>query len=420
MKPATGRWVTGDDFFGREVELAQLESLVRAGNPVLLTGQRRIGKTSIARELGRRMGAAGWTFLLADVQGTTSPEEFVTEVAKAVYPLRPRWSRIEWPDRWLGRGVEEFNILKFGIKFRAQVTPGNWRRRGEMLFAKCAKHQQPVLFVVDELPIFLKHMLDEGNGPGVKHFLSWFRKVVQDLEAAVNPPAFIVSGSVGLEWLARRIGASDRINHLHPYRLRAWNRDECVACFRRLADSVGLKTEEGVADAVYDKLGLGIPHHVQSFLVRLHDYDVRTQHSGKITTDDVDLVYHTYLLGPSGQNDLAHYEDRLKDAMGRDGYTLAMEILAEASVQGAFTSQAESSLEQRYESTIDDVAKRITETIDILVYDGYIRDDSRAEGIGPYVFSSNLLKDWWRTRFLNHYRPLDSGRRGPDAKRIHQ
>lgn len=30
------------------------------------------------------------------------------------------------------------------------------------------------------------------------------------------------------------------------------------------------------------------------------------------------------------------------------------------------------------------------------------------------------LKDWWRTRFLNHYRPLDSGRRGPDAKRILQ
>lgn len=364
MKPATGRWVTGDDFFGREVELAQLESLVRAGNPVLLTGQRRIGKTSIARELGRRMEAAGWTFLLADVQGATSPEEFVTEVAKAVYPLRPRWSRIEWPDRWLGRGVEGFNISEFGIKFRAQVTPGNWRRRGETLFAKCAKHEQPVLFVVDELPIFLKHMLDKGNGPGVRHFLSWFRKVVQDLEATANPPAFIVSGSVGLEWLARRIGASDRINHLHPYRLRAWSRDECVACFRRLADSVGLK--------------------------------------------------------PSGQNDLAHYEDRLKDAMGRDGYTLAMEILAEASVQGAFTSQAESSLEQRYESTTDDVAKRITETIDILVYDGYIRDDSRAEGIGPYVFSSNLLKDWWRTRFLNHYRPLDSGRRGPDAKRILQ
>lgn len=81
MKPATGRWVTGDDFFGREVELAQLESLVRAGNPVLLTGQRRIGKTSIARELGRRMEAAGWTFLLADVQGATSPEEFAYENA---------------------------------------------------------------------------------------------------------------------------------------------------------------------------------------------------------------------------------------------------------------------------------------------------------------------------------------------------
>lgn len=50
MKLATGRWVTGDDFFGREADLRQLESQVRNRNPVLLTGQRRIGKTSKSNE----------------------------------------------------------------------------------------------------------------------------------------------------------------------------------------------------------------------------------------------------------------------------------------------------------------------------------------------------------------------------------
>lgn len=35
MKLATGRWVTGDDFFGREADLRQLESQVRNRNPVL-------------------------------------------------------------------------------------------------------------------------------------------------------------------------------------------------------------------------------------------------------------------------------------------------------------------------------------------------------------------------------------------------
>ena len=412
MRPATGRWVTGDDFFGREADLNQLESLVRDRNPVLLTGKRRVGKTSISRELGRRMEETGWTFLFADVEGATSPEEFVTEIAKAVYPIRPMWSGIDRVGRWFGRRVEGISVMEFAVKFRAQLTSGNWPRRGEMLFSECAKHQKPVLLVIDELPIFLKNMLDDDE-QGVRNFMSWFRGVVQGLEAANNPPAFIVSGSIGLAGLARRIGASDRINHLYPYRLGAWNRDECVACFQRLAQSVEMPTEEGVANAVYDKLGLGIPHHVQSFVARLHDHYARTSGASKITAADVDLVYRTDLLGPPGQNDLVHYENRLKDALDDADYTLAMEILAEASVRGAFTPKAMRSLERWYEDRIDDVAKRIADTVEILVHDGYIRLDTADDGgEGGFRFSSNLLKDWWGARFLNHHVPLERRRYG--------
>lgn len=408
MNLATGRWVTGDDFFGREVDLRQLESQVCNRNPVLLTGQRRIGKTSIARELGRRMEAEGWTFLFADVEGATSPEEFVTEIAKAVYRLRRRWSRFDWSVLWPGRWAERFSPTKLEVKFRDHVTSGNWQRRGKMLFTECAKQKNPVLFVIDELPIFLGHLIDEGGDIAAKHFLSWFRGVVQDLNAATNPPAFIVSGSVGLEGLARRIGASDRINHLYSYRLSPWTREECVECFRLLAQSVGLPTDDGVADAVYDKLGLGIPHHVQSFLARLQDYHVRTGNAGPVSTGDVDLVYRTRLLGPPGQSDLAHYENRIRDALDADCYTLAMEILAEASVVGSFTSQARQSLEQIY-IDVEDIAGQVAYTVETLVHDGYIRH-SEDEGQGAYIFCSNLLKDWWRARFQDHYEPLGDRR----------
>ena len=55
MNSSTGRWVSDDDFFNRERELRILETRVRDGNHILLTGQRRMGKTSITRELGRRL-----------------------------------------------------------------------------------------------------------------------------------------------------------------------------------------------------------------------------------------------------------------------------------------------------------------------------------------------------------------------------
>ena len=69
MNSATGRWVSGDDFFDRKRELRILETRVRDRNHVLLTGQRRMGKTSIVQELGRRLQGDGWIFLFVDVEG---------------------------------------------------------------------------------------------------------------------------------------------------------------------------------------------------------------------------------------------------------------------------------------------------------------------------------------------------------------
>ena len=54
-RTSTGRWVIGEDFFDRETDLEILEARVREGNHVLLSGQRRMGKTSVLRELGRRL-----------------------------------------------------------------------------------------------------------------------------------------------------------------------------------------------------------------------------------------------------------------------------------------------------------------------------------------------------------------------------
>ena len=65
MQSSTGRWVSGNNFFDRDAELQLLEAQVRDGNHLLLTGQRRMGKTSIARELGRRWNPGmGFTFSL--------------------------------------------------------------------------------------------------------------------------------------------------------------------------------------------------------------------------------------------------------------------------------------------------------------------------------------------------------------------
>ena len=219
MRSATGRWVSGDDFFDRGRELRILEQRVRDGNHVLLSGQRRMGKTSIVQELGRRLANAdGWVTLFTDVE-----------------------------------------------------------------------------------------------------------------------------------------------------------------------------------DAA---LGIGIPHHVQSFFARLKEFAVM-ENRDRVTVADVKRVYRTGLLGPSGQNDLAHYETRLHDALDEESRSIAMEILAEVATQGVFTPASRTGLGQLYCRVVPDVHGRITEVLDVLEHDGYLeaRDD-------VYRFQLHPLRDWWAARFRNHHVPI--------------
>ena len=407
MTSSTGRWVSGANFFDRDAELHILEQRVRDGNHVLLTGQRRMGKTSIARELGRRLTeSGGWITLFTDVEDATCPEDVIADIARAAQPVRSIVSRLSnMAQRALG-AVEEVGAGEFRVKVRAELNAGNWRDKGERLLLACAKHDKRVLLVVDELPIFLKRMLRAADGATrVEGFLSWLRGVFQGLGG--DSPVLIVSGSIGLMPMVQRLGIPDRINYLEPFRLGPWNREASVACFDQLAKSAALSIEDGVAGAVYDALGIGIPHHVQSFFARLREHAIMANHD-RVTVADVEMVYRTGLLGPSGQNDLAHYETRLRDGLDDESRSIAMEILAEAATQGVFTSPTRARLGELYSRVVDDAHGRISEVLDVLVHDGYLEYSSNG-----YRFPSRLLKDWWAARFRDHHVPIE--RRSPSG-----
>lgn len=402
MKSATGRWVSGADFFDRESELQILKSRIIDYNHVLLTGQRRMGKTSITRELGRHLEQDGWLFLFADVEAATSAEDAIDALAEAVRAVQPLAKQlISTAKRVLHENVEELSLHDFGVKFREGVNEGIWRRYGEELLADCAGHPQPVLLVIDELPIFLKHMLQYDNGrQRVDEFLRWLRSVLQRLTG--QSLAVIISGSIGLQPLTQQLGIPDRINYLYPFRLGPWSRDDSVACFRQLAESYQVPVVSGVAEAVYKALGIGIPHHVQFFFARLRDH-ATMQGRDCIVLSDVDQVYRHELLGPSGQSDLMHYETRLKEGIGDDkNYALAMEILAEAAIQNSFTADARYCLMHLYAKLVSDASERIAGVLDVLEHDGYLEQGDD----GHHQFISKLLKDWWRARFQHHYVPL--------------
>ena len=146
MRSSTGHRVSGDDLIDREPELASLGRLVREGNHVLLTRQRRIGKTSLIRELGHQLEDEGWIFLFGDVEGAGSREDVVADLTRAAHPIRPVARRMAYAMGHLfDDRLDEIGAFEFRAKIRAGLDAGSWKRHGEGLLRHCAAEPRPLL-----------------------------------------------------------------------------------------------------------------------------------------------------------------------------------------------------------------------------------------------------------------------------------
>ena len=383
MRSSPGRWVHGDDFFGREVELALLAERVADGNHVLLTGQRRMGKTSLARELGRRLQRDGWLFFFLDLEEARSPQDVVALVAQQLHSVRPLARRFASTMARLAGNVEEVSAYDSA----SRSAPTSMRAIGGVTARNCSRPSPTSRSPFSSSSTNSRSSSSpssrrERDGrERVDEFLTWLRAVQQNV--AGRGLTFVVSGSIGLVPLATRLGIPDRINHLHAFRLQPWRRDAAAQCLSRLAASYGLSVEPGVAAAAVEKLGIGIPHHVQSFFAHLRE-DAMIRGRTELRLEAVDRVYRESLLAPWGQTDLMHYDTRLRDAFDDRSHRTALEILTEAATQGGLSEAARDRFEAHLAALGDEAQGRIA------------------------AFQSRLLRDWWVARFGRGHEPFEN------------
>ena len=94
LRKAGAIWVEGDRFFGREVELQVLAERVGNGTHTLLTAPRRMGKTSLVRELLRRLAAEGrFDTIFVDLEDVGTLADAIAEIVARSGSVRSAWSR---------------------------------------------------------------------------------------------------------------------------------------------------------------------------------------------------------------------------------------------------------------------------------------------------------------------------------------
>ena len=400
-------WVDGDRFFDREAELEALEERVRDGTHTLLTAQRRMGKTSLVRELLQRLADTGeFETVFVDLEAAMDPADAVAEIGVQARPLQGAWDRIK--DGFanvlqdVGERFEELALADIKVKLRAGIDAGNWPQRGDAVFVALAVSDRPVVLAIDELPILINRLLKGDAGlitpqgrRAADEFLSWLRRNGQTHRGRIT---MILSGSVGLEPLLEQAGLSAHANIYSAYDLKPWSEETAASCLAALAESYDIGLSPEIRGDMCRRLRCCIPHHVQMFFDKLHD---RLRRAGRqdASPEDAERVYLHEMLSVRGQVDMQHYEGRLETVLGRTGYPIALEILTETAVRGRLEDDTVDRYRVHFAAGIEDGVPSVEDVLHVLEHDGYLeRQDS------GYRFVSGLLEDWWRGRYGGNFR----------------
>ncbi|MFO0755036.1 MAG: hypothetical protein U0359_00975 [Byssovorax sp.] len=412
LKKEVGNWVSGDRFWDREEEIPLFIELLRDGAHVLLVAQRRVGKTSLMREVARRLGDE-FVCLHIDLQKSHTQADAMVELSLATQPHLGLWAKTKETFKNTLSSVESLGIDELTIKLRDGLS-ADWQAKGERLLDGVASSEKPVVVFMDELPILVNRLLkgtERAMTPErvrqADAFVSFLRAQSIKHKGKIR---FVIAGSIGLQPVLRQAGLSATVNTFTPFELHPWDAYAAIGCIEALARGHNLDLAAGVPQKMVALLGSCVPHHVQMFFTHVYS-DCRRGGSLACSIDDIMRVYQTSMLSNRGHAEMNHLEERLAMVLSDEDLPLALDLLTEAAVTGHLSAEAAKILAADYEpdrparigfvppggnapSARGDALASIREILDIFEHDGYLTKEG-----DRYVFVSNLVKDWWKARF---------------------
>jgi hypothetical protein len=395
MKLKIGNPATGSDFFPREgVRTRLLRALAR--DHVAFVGPRRTGKTSILKNITERPPTET-TAVFLDLEKFSTVPEWLSAL------LAPTKELIQGEEKgdWLAKSgksaksllaiIEKLEVLGNGITLTPnRSNPDAWRPLADQFHTLLRDANLPIYFLLDEFPWYLGHLARKHSAEEVEAVLNWFRSARQEL--AGGKTRFLVTGSIGLEGLLRRIGLSPTANDFDTIEIPPLTDEEALDFLMELSTGEEIPFNPTAGRRILKLMGANWPILLELFMSELQDKDLKKLPS----MPELKELYESRMVRGS-RNKYCHEmftrlsKDELFSPTER---RIAFECLKMLTVQPAIGGI---DLEMIHSKIVPDEKVRsmtgdeLGFVIDTLRHDGYLlrRDD------GQYQFASNILRDYW-------------------------
>ena len=157
LRNVIGPPVQGEGFWGRAAELERFIEFLEGGDNIALVAPRRVGKTSLMREVSSRLEPRHICLHL-DLEASRAPPDFFAELARVGWDHLSAGDRLRGAFGKLVQGIAELRSEAFTIKVQ-ELFSTSWKQRGDRLFEVLTGLDQPVVLFLDEVPIFLHRLL---------------------------------------------------------------------------------------------------------------------------------------------------------------------------------------------------------------------------------------------------------------------
>jgi hypothetical protein len=313
--PNPGAELNPANFVGRSETTARALDMLRAGQNILVSDPRRMGKTFWLVWFAAEM-AKGKQFRVVriDYQGVNSIDEFLRKTIAGLIKTPGL------PNRFLSYLKGLFDNIDVGAAVGPITLKAAHRHESsgplELLSNILARldqdlaegHEVPLVIAMDEVPDAVESISRDGQASDGVNLLERLRA----LRHASRRVHWIVAGSIGFHHVWTACGADESvINDLNTLAIGPLTPADAKTLARRLALGIHRPIDQLAIQTVVDVTG-GIPYLVQK-LFDLMRYDERGGHAtGPITAAGVMACFDAYVEDRDQSRDVAQFLSRIE------------------------------------------------------------------------------------------------------------
>jgi len=385
MKANPGGQIDIKAVVGRDPLIRQIwETIVQQS--VVMTAERRIGKTTIIKKMLAEPDA-GWTPVFRDFESCHTAAEFAMAVYKEIHQF------LSHKGKATRRAKEWFTAMggaEIGGLFKLPETKGNhWKdiltRAVEDLIHENDDSGAKLLFLWDEVPFMLANIRDREGEQMAMEVLDVLRALRQT-HAGLR---MIITGSIGLHHVLSSLKdknyGNSPVNDMAAINVPALEIQDAVQLSLQLVEGEGLEnpTPELTAAAIAqeaDCFPFYIHHIVKALKIR----------NLAATPGNVAQVVASQLVDAKDPWELLHYRERIPIYYGQD--QKAVLLLLDELASGEGLASVKELFEMLKSSSTFDDRERLLRLLSLMERDHYLHRDSE----GRFKFCFPLIRRWWK------------------------